>query len=173
MKTIREQLDEAIFTRKFGSKLGDRLWNLIHGTDDEPVNPSPEYPAQISVEDSHYGITSFDQAIIELKKLCKHLLERLAEDLTEDMNGDPLAGSGSRTSQSTYWALYPSSLRLTIRQGYDHTRQSVSTTFPVDALDVSKPPEDRADRLTKGTLSGMLRKLLGAQPSNVACRITM
>lgn len=172
-QTIRDNLDEATFIAKFGSKLGNRLWNLLHGIDDEPVNPSPEYPAQISVEDSHYGITSFDQAITELRKLCIHLLQRLNEDLTEDMNGSPLPGTPSKVSEGTYWALYPTNLRLTIRQGYDQSRQSTSVTFPVDALDEAVPAQERAERLTKGTLSAMLKKLLNTQPADVACRITM
>lgn len=173
VQTIRENLDKGTFVTKFGHKLGSRLWDLLHGNDEEPVNPSPEYPAQISIEDSHYGITSFEQAITELRKLCAHLLQRLNEEFTEDMHGGPLAGAGSKPSRNTYWALYPTSLRLTIRQGYDHSRQSISVSFPVDALDEFIPAEERAEQLTKGTLSGMLRKLLNSQPADTACRITM
>jgi DNA polymerase iota len=174
---IREHLDQAVFLSKFGPKTGQRLWKLIHGDDEEPVNPSPEYPAQISVEDSHYGITSFDQAITELGKLCIHLLHRLTEDLTEDLDGNPLVPSitsAGKGQPRIYWAMYPTNLRLSIRLGYDgYARQSVSTQFPVDALDDTRPAEERAERLTRNTLSPMLKRLLRTQTPNQPLRITM
>lgn len=177
IQLIREHLDESVFISQFGPKLGRRLWALMHGDDQEPVHPSPEYPAQISVEDSHYGITSFEQAIKELRKLCVHLLQRLSEDLTEDMDGNPLLPTNGGTSGAhtrTYWALYPTNLRLSIRIGYEgYARQSVSTRFPVDALDDTHPAERRADRLVKDTLTVMLRKLLKTHSPGQPLRITM
>lgn len=139
--------------------------------------PSPEYPAQISVEDSHYGITTFDQAIVELGKLCVHLLQRLTEDLTEDLDGNPLAPSilhANGGHSRVYWALYPTNLRLSIRLGYEgYSRQSVSTSFPVDALDDTTSAEERAESLTRATLTPMLKKLLKAQSTDQPLRITM
>lgn len=177
IQLIREHLNGTIFIDKFGPKLGKRLWALIHGDDQEPVNPSPEYPAQISVEDSHYGITSFEQAIKELRKLCVHLLQRLSEDLTEDMDGNPLlptAVNAKGAKSRTYWALYPTNLRLSIRLGYEgYARQSVSTQFPVDALDDTHSAEERAEGLIKSTLTAMLRKLLKAHSPDQPLRITM
>lgn len=49
----------------------------------------------------------------------------------------------------------------------------MSSTFPVDALDSTMPEEERAERLTKQTLAGMLNRLLKARASDVPCRITM
>lgn len=174
---IREHLDQSDFLSKCGPKAGQRLWKLIHGDDEEPVNPSPEYPAQISVEDSHYGITSFDQAITELGKLCIHLLERLTEDLTEDLDGNALLPSTTSVTNGQpriYWAMYPTNLRLSIRLGYEgYARQSVSTQFPVDALDDTRPAEERAERLTRNTLTAMLKRLLKHQTPNQPLRITM
>jgi DNA polymerase iota len=176
---IRDNLDEKAVASLFGAKLGSRLWSILHGNDEEPVNPSPEYPLQISVEDSHYGITSFTEAVAAMHKLCLHLLQRLKEDLTEDMNGDALAstktvGPAGIERKVTYWARYPTSLRLSIRQGYDgFSRQSISTTFPVDALDEDVSAEERSRTLTQNLLTSLLKKLLGAQGTSGQCRITM
>lgn len=172
VQSIRSRLQEADLIRLFGAKLGQRLWKLLHGDDEEPVNPSPEYPVQISVEDSHYGIATFEEAVLEMRKLCIHLLQRLREDLTEDIDGTSLRANTSMqgTQAQSYWALYPTSLRLTIRQGYDSSRQSISVAFPVDAIDESTDFEERAARLIKRTLSPLLRKLVKTQGT---CRITM
>lgn len=171
---IRSHCSSVEFHSWFGAKLGSRLWALIHGDDDEPVNPSPEYPLQISVENSHLG-ASFSEAIKELSALSLHLLQRLKEDLTEGIDDNPLEAVKKETSgkAKAVWAQYPSTLRLTIRQGYDRSRESRSVAFPQDAIDENRPVEERARVLTSGILTNMLKKLVKSDHPDVRCRITM
>lgn len=170
MSLVRLHCTEKQFSIWYGGKLGSRLWGLLTGEDDEPVHPSPEYPVQISVENSHYGITNIKQAIDEMGVLVLHLLQRLREDLTEAIDGTILtADSGKRV----FWAQYPNQLRLTIRQGYEKTRETKSTAFPMDAIDEAIPVEQRANRLTKGVLTSLLKKLLKTTTADGTCSLTM
>lgn len=171
---IRSHCSAADFSAWFGVKLGPRLWNLIHGDDDEPVNPSPEYPLQISCENSHLG-ASFAEAIKELGALSLHLLQRLKEDLTEGIDDNPLEAVKREAAgkAKAVWAQYPTALRLTIRQGYDRSRESRSVAFPQDAIDEDQSVEERAKRLTEGILTSMLKKLLKTSTGDIKCRITM
>ena len=198
MAQIRSTCTSRDFEAWFGAKQASRLWSLLHGEDSEPVHPSPEYPLQISVEDSHYGITSYKEAIAALGALALHLLQRLREDLTEGIDENPLiaaaaARSGSvdyddnvkgkgRASERMRWAQYPTTLRLTIRQGYDRQRETKSTSFPMDCIDEDTPIDVRADKMTQGILASLLKKLLKINTSStgvagsvpaVSCRITM
>lgn len=168
---VRQYCTSQHFTTWFGAKLGPRLWGLLFGIDEEPVHPSPEYPVQISVENSHYGITSFKQAVDEMGLLAAHLLDRLKEDLTEGIDGKKLEGAGS--NKRVFWAQYPTQLRLTIRQGYDRARESKSSPFPIDAIDDDVLVETRAARLTKGVLSSLLKKLLKGGGPDSGMRLTM
>ena len=169
---IRAHCSSLDFTTWFGAKLGPRLWSLIHGDDDEPVNPSPEYPLQISVENSHLG-ASFDEAIKEIGALSLHLLKRLKEDLTEGIDDNPLVAVKKETSgrAKAIWAQYPTTLRLTIRQGYDRSRESKSVAFPQDAIDEDIPVEERARILTSGILTTLLKKVV--KQGDTKCRVTM
>lgn len=171
---IRAHCTATDFAVWFGVKLGTRLWDLIHGDDDEPVNPSPEYPLQISVENSHLG-ANFAEAIKEISALSLHLLQRLKEDLTEGIDDNPLQAikMESAGQAKARWAQYPTTLRLTIRQGYDRSRESKSVAFPQDAIDEDQPVEMRAKRLTEGILTSMLKKLLKTTDGELKCRITM
>lgn len=182
VNTLRTGLAASDFTKLFGAKAGTRLWEMLWGDDVDPVVPSPEYPVQISVENSHYGITHIKQAIEELGGLAHHLLLRLQEDLTESPDDIPLPAPGgvlkpyftsTKEMPLRPWVHYPSILRLTIRQGYDRQRESTTVAFPVDAIDETLPVDVRAAKLVNGVLTSMLKRLLKTTSNDVQCRITM
>jgi len=168
---VRQHCTDKAFLGWFGEKLGPRLWGLLFAVDNEPVHPSPEYPVQISVENSHYGITNFKQAVDEMGLLAAHLLDRLKEDLTEGIDGKKVGTADA--SKKVLWAQYPTQLRLTIRQGYDRVRESKSTPFPIDAIDDDVPSEIRAARLTKGILTSLLKKILKGSGPDLNMRLTI
>lgn len=53
VQDVREKATARQFRQWYGERLGTRLWFLLFGEDDEPVNSAPDYPATISVEDSY------------------------------------------------------------------------------------------------------------------------
>ena len=53
VQDVREKATARQFRQWYGERLGNRLWSLLFGEDDEPVNSAPDYPATISVEDSY------------------------------------------------------------------------------------------------------------------------
>lgn len=180
---LRSTLTEQDLIKIFDTKLGRKTWALLWGEDDEPVNPSPEYPVQISCEDSHVGITSFKQAVETMRGLALHLLKRLKEDLTEAADLIPLAAPDGHlvisrsevqdAENNAAWAQYPTTLRLTIRQGYDKKRESTSVPFPIDSIDETLSVELRATKLVNGVLSAMMKRLLRMTSTEVQCRLTM
>lgn len=85
----REIFDRQALVRLFDQRLADRLYGLLHGIDDEPVVRAPDYPAQISIEDTyrvfvgdqHHGLP-FDQVPNQFFVLAQSLLRRLETELT-------------------------------------------------------------------------------------------
>ncbi|KDN46619.1 DNA/RNA polymerase [Tilletiaria anomala UBC 951] len=77
--------DAASFDVLFGERLGQRLWALLQGRDDEPVVPAPEFPAQIGVEDTFpRGGIAGDEVVRQVQTLALSLLRRLEVELLED-----------------------------------------------------------------------------------------
>lgn len=87
----RKAFSATQFNDLFGTRLGSRLWSLLHGRDDEPVIPAPPYPLQISIEDTFRnlrGVAVFEQ----IHLLAGNLLRRLEAELV-DGDGDESAAA--------------------------------------------------------------------------------
>ena len=153
-------------------KLGPRLWGLLHGIDEEPVRPNPEYPKQISVEDSYARTMKRSLGKIrgQMQALVEDLLDRLEDELMDDAAVEgiwrPLEnGSGGKaeaTSRRT-WKRYPRQFRLALRLDWDHPggRDSKSIVMPAFVFDTQRTVADRAEALMSKIGSGLLKELLG------------
>ncbi len=67
----------------FGARLGSRLWSLLQGVDEEGVTPAPEFPAQISVEDTYRRLEGEENIVRQIHKLSESLLRRLESELLD------------------------------------------------------------------------------------------
>lgn len=76
----RTLFDRAALSEMFGERIATRLHALLHGIDDEPVIKAPEFPAQISIEDSYFGLP-FEKVPEQFVKLGDSLLRRLELEL--------------------------------------------------------------------------------------------
>lgn len=74
---LRKAATEEIMCQLLDARVGKRLWALVHGEDDQPVVMTPDYPAQITVEDSFGGLDSWDEVTKNIRSLTLHLVERL------------------------------------------------------------------------------------------------
>lgn len=158
---VRPTIPQAAFPRLFPSQ-GDMLWDLLHGIDNAPVKPSPQFPAQISVEDS-YAASLWrtaevirGQAVILMEKLLGRMEEELAE--TEDgyMKG---ISFHPPTIRDVKWVRYPSQIRFNIRT-FTST-QSKSTSIPAFVFDTAVERRDRAEKAMKVLGDRILQSLLG------------
>ncbi|MCO5613764.1 hypothetical protein L7F22_068042 [Adiantum nelumboides] len=76
----RTLFDRTILGDMFGERIATRLYALLHGIDDDPVIKAPEFPAQISIEDSYFGLP-FEKVPEQFVKLGDSLLRRLELEL--------------------------------------------------------------------------------------------
>lgn len=156
----RKAFSASQFNDLFGSRLGTRLWFLLHGQDDEPVIPAPPFPLQISIEDTYRNLRGAD-VFEQMQVLSESLMRRLEAELVDDEEtvsdvkfelahegvgiDDPGAAvvrsytetSKAQTSRAHQnhrsFKRYPLSVRLSIRQGWDN-RVSKQTRMPVEIL---------------------------------------
>ncbi|PWN94072.1 DNA/RNA polymerase [Acaromyces ingoldii] len=78
----RQVFDREKLIGLFGARIGNRLWQLVLGSDDEPVQPSPEIPAQISIEDTYRVPLHTESAVkAQILTLSTSLLRRLETEL--------------------------------------------------------------------------------------------
>jgi DNA polymerase iota len=119
----------------FGGRLGPRLWGLLQGMDDAEVIPTPAFPKQISVEDSYPDNHSMTTLLNGVATLTKSLVRRL--DLDLEM-GDA-------------YVRFPKTLRLTLRNGWQVSRESKSTRMPVELFDLTLNTEKRVEMVTRAT----------------------
>ncbi|KAJ1591157.1 hypothetical protein NDA11_006574 [Ustilago hordei] len=167
----------------FGELIGPKLWALACGRDIELVIPAPDFPLQLSIEDTYPYPSLRGQAIHnEICRLSLSLLRRLELELTtqlalmkeqavplsqekviknehvtiRDYKEDP-APAGSQKGES--WLRYPLKLRLSVRQGWSN-RVSKQTKMPVEIFDLQQSREVRAAAIAK-TCRGLLRALIG------------
>ncbi|KAN0060952.1 hypothetical protein ACQY0O_006686 [Thecaphora frezii] len=90
-----------LMTELFGAKVGERLWSLVCGIDREPVVPAPEFPLQISVEDTYPGIGIRGQGIHDQILVLSHaLLRRLETELIKENREASLEGICHETVSS-------------------------------------------------------------------------
>jgi DNA polymerase iota len=156
----RSSLSQEDFVRLFGRRLGGRLWGLLHGIDDEPVNPTPPFPKQISVEDSYASNPRRRLSLIaeQMEELLVDLLTRLEEELLV-----PTSIQGP----STTWQRYPTRLSLALRRAWDipHGRESKSIPFPRFLFDTMSSREARAAKFQRTAGHALLRDVLGVSRS--------
>ncbi|EPQ28296.1 uncharacterized protein PFL1_04123 [Pseudozyma flocculosa PF-1] len=87
----RKAASMSLMTGIFGARVGERLWHLACGIDREPVVPAPEFPIQISIEDTYPGIRGqeiHDQILV----LSESLLRRLEAELIKENRDASLDG---------------------------------------------------------------------------------
>lgn len=137
-------------TTLVSSTQANRLWDLLHGHDTDPVKPTPAFPKQISVEDSFAKTIrrSFQVIRREMKVLVESLLTRLEEELMHgeegghvgslkpgpsgahgDEDAQRTSGRSSQTTNNLVWKRYPRLFRLTLRLSFYDTPDPKSTSF--------------------------------------------
>lgn len=161
---LRTTASRAAFRRLLPSSQAMVLWDLLNGCDEALVKPSPQFPAQISVEDSSAAnlwrtfAVIRNQAVTSLTKL----IERMEEELMCPP-GEPYANGITFRPRpiraDSHWVRYPSQLRLTIRT-YTLT-QSKSAAMPTFVFQSSINREERAERIMKSMVERMIKSLLG------------
>lgn len=180
--TARKMLSLEELVGLFGEVIGPRLWALVSGRDTEPVIPAPDFPLQLSIEDT-YPYPSLRGASIhaEISRLSLSLLRRLELELTTQ--NDALQEQPQPLSQETTiknevvtirdyqeqpstvavaragWLRYPMKLRLSVRQGWNN-RVSKQTKMPVEIFELNQSKEIRAAAIAKAC-RGLLRALIG------------
>lgn len=77
---LRRRATEQKLCTWLDPKIGPRLWALLHGQDEAAVVMTPDYPAQITVEDSFGGLNDFADVMRNTEALTLHLIERLEVD---------------------------------------------------------------------------------------------
>ncbi|PWN53535.1 DNA/RNA polymerase [Violaceomyces palustris] len=88
ISNVRRSSSLPSFVEMFGSNLGTRLWGYLQGRDEEEVQDSPEFPLQISVEDSYRNLLG-KGILNQLELLSESLLKRLEFELCEEEDQRP------------------------------------------------------------------------------------
>ncbi|UZJ51716.1 hypothetical protein CBS101457_001036 [Exobasidium rhododendri] len=188
----RQIFDWQALKDLFGERLGTRLFKLIQGQDDEAVSKAPEYPAQISVEDTYRGLQG--QAISDqIFVLSQSLLRRLETELLEPDDADRHKSSAIPEFEYTE---KPVIVEQVILPGYKvrdyrekdeeketspsfawkryplsvrlsvrqrwHNRVSRQGRMPVEIFDLSTPRRDRARVLAHG-LDSVLKAIFASE----------
>lgn len=174
----RQIFDRQSLRDLFGERLGARLLNLLHGKDDELVNKAPEYPNQISIEDTYRQLHG--EAILEqMHILSGSLIRRLETELLEtdepalnqsfnciekpalehedgnahikvrDYSEEP--STPSKVVRQM-WKRYPLTMRLSIRQGWV-PRVSRQGKMPVEIFDLELSRPARARILAQNVIA--------------------
>ncbi|CED82677.1 DNA polymerase iota/DNA damage inducible protein [Phaffia rhodozyma] len=184
-----EHLSRAQFRAMYPTQQADSLWDLLYGIDKEPIRPSPDYPAQTSVEDSFALDPRFDWVRVrkETRRLLHSLLVRLEGEL---MNDDSVQSASLCTSSSSKYSdnvhgpikfvRFYETLRLSVRRSFGKPipsglKNSQSTLMPVFVYDWKLSIGERVDRMLGnadsksvgggGVIGALLRGLLGSNPN--------
>ncbi|KAL1915321.1 uncharacterized protein VTP21DRAFT_6779 [Calcarisporiella thermophila] len=162
---ILPKLSRAKMISWYGPEKGERLWMLLHGVDTSPVIPTPQFPQQLSVEDSFRRCADFSACLEKLVPLTVDLIERLDGELVEY---DTENGRGQ-------WLRYPRTFRLSVRANvngfnlpwggveetwYMDKRHSKSSPMPVEVFDLRRGKEERAKILVETTAASLLKRLV-------------
>lgn len=128
---------EEAFLRQLGNTDKEKhLWDLLHGNDDSQVIDSPEFPSQISNEDSlkRGVITNLDQMAKRLQPIVLALFDQILTDLVD--------------IELARWRAYPTTLRLQYSLHDGISRKSSSTKLPAkfEALAKLTTPQDQLKR---------------------------
>lgn len=178
----RKMLSLEAMVELFGEVIGPRLWALVNGRDAEPVIPAPDFPLQLSIEDTYpYPSLRGPTIHAEIGRLSLSLLRRLELELTtrdstlqeqpkplsqettiknevvtiRDYQEQPPAAAAVKAG----WLRYPLKVRLSVRQGWNN-RVSKQTKMPVEIFELDQPTEIRAAAIAKAC-RGLLRALIG------------
>ncbi|KAJ9477437.1 hypothetical protein PHBOTO_000999 [Pseudozyma hubeiensis] len=178
----RKMLSMEQMVGLFGEVIGPRLWALVSGRDAEPVVPAPDFPLQLSIEDTYpYPSLRGPSIHKEIGRLSLSLLRRLELELTTQHHAvqeqpEPLSQE-TRIKNETVtirdyqdqpptaaatkagWLRYPMKVRLSVRQGWNN-RVSKQTKMPVEIFELDQPREVRAAAIAKAC-KGLLRALIG------------
>lgn len=148
VRDVRDTLDEAWFTERFGAQRGGYLWGLLWGVDESAVTATPTIPQQITIEDSFIHCHTREDITRYLLPLAEGLLLRLERELV--VHGQ--------------WQRYPLTLRLTVRLRSDgpgrDQRESKSVRMPVYIFDLSRSRADRVAALMQGPLLRLTKALI-------------
>jgi len=164
VRRVLSKSSQSEFEAWFGQPKGSQLWGLLHGHDTLPVLQSPEYPAQVSIEDSFLGCDTLSDAHNMLHHLCNGLISRMRTDLMDDEGR---------------WAAYPSSLSLTVRVRQEKDRASDTTRMkreskrspiPNDVFDLEISDEARSSALLAGVMA-LLNVLTGGRFADFYCTL--
>ncbi|SNX82681.1 related to DNA Polymerase iota (POLI) [Melanopsichium pennsylvanicum] len=181
VRMARKMLSLDQMVGLFGEVIGPKLWALACGRDLEPVIPAPDFPLQLSIEDT-YPYPSLRGAAIqrEISRLSLSLLRRLELELTTQPSTSrakptPLSQETTIKSEkimireykdpppektrTSGWLRYPLKLRLSIRLGWNN-RVSKQTKMPVEIFEMGESRESRAESIAKACRA-LLRGLIG------------
>lgn len=143
------------FVQVHGERLGHRLWDALHGIDNDSVHPTPDFPKTITVEDSYAIDMSRTYSVIrrQTQELVRHLLRRLQDELTF-------------TDESTgtkRWIRFPTTFRMALRLGWNDPggRDSKSARMPAFVFDMHRSIEDRSNMVMDKVAVSLLQDLLG------------
>jgi DNA polymerase iota len=149
--------------------IGTRVWNLLNGSDDTPVNQAREVPRQISIEDSYIRLDTMAEVIKQLRVLAVSLLKRMRADLVE-LDQEPVNDPATNSEPPVQrWLAHPKILRLSTRprppQNPDGSRNrsfariSKSTPMPSFVFNLKESIEALAERLIEKTLLSLFKQL--------------
>ena len=158
--------------------IGYKVWCLLHGIDDTEVSHARPIPRQISIEDSYIRLDTLPELMKQLEVLARSLITRMRIDLLadademQDDSEDDLGAeqrSPALTTQNKKWLAHAKTLRLSTRPRAqllpDGTRPrtmkriSHSAPLPNFVFSLQESVASLADRLARGTLLNMFRKL--------------
>lgn len=127
---VSPQMLEKLLGSRPGAErgIGEKVWGLLHGSDDTEVKAASNVPTQISIEDTYPGagggLNTMAEIEREMLKLGASLLRRMHVDLTEDeddvesrpstsIHGPNAAMPDARKKMK--WLAHPKTLRLSTR----------------------------------------------------------
>ncbi|KAK9237563.1 hypothetical protein V1525DRAFT_360314 [Lipomyces kononenkoae] len=146
---VRHLANKQLFINSLGQSSGEKLWDLLHGVDPTGVQPTPDIPTQISIEDSFRSLTSLIEVRTVLRRLSNSLLDRMHIDLM-DSNGD--------------WLGHPQTARLSTRSrstGYYGSRSSRSDSLPSIVFSSSHSRDYILDYLVDRCWMPLFSKVIG------------
>lgn len=120
------------------------------------MTPTPEFPKQISVEDSYLRAKTptIALALEKIALLATSLLARLELELVDEPASLVSPPPASRT-----WARHPTQIRLTLRGGPGAGSKTVP--MPLDTLDLEGPPRAVRAEALAAAFGALFRKMVG------------
>lgn len=131
----RKALSLEVMLTLFGDVIGPRLWSILCGRDEEPVLAAPEFPLQISIEDTYPFPSLRGESIYQqIEILSNSLLRRLEVELIKE-NQQPEALDSAEHE--------PVSLSQEIRGGNPQDAKEVVMVRDYKEAEQSEPSKAR------------------------------